>query len=85
VGDDGQHDPSVYAEAAAAEPDRVLGVLIRQLSATEQVVSSGTPAPKDVGADTGGASGAGPVLAGDGFGLRQRLRDRNLLPGLGAS
>jgi phosphatidate phosphatase APP1 len=85
VGDDGQHDPSVYAEAAAAEPDRVLGVLIRQLSATEQVVSSGTPAPKDVGADTGGAPGAGPVLAGDGFGLRQRLRDRNLLPGLGAS
>ena len=84
VGDDGQHDPSVYSEAAAAEPDRVLGVLIRQLSATEQVVSSGTPVPKDAAADTGGAIGESPVLAGDGFGLRQRLRERNLVPGLGA-
>lgn len=85
VGDDGQHDPSVYAEAAAAAPDRVLGVLIRQLSAAEQVVSSGTPVPKDAAADNGEAFGEGPVLAGDGFGLRQRLRERNLLPGLGAT
>ena len=30
VGDDGQHDPGLYAEAAATEPDKVLGVAIRR-------------------------------------------------------
>jgi phosphatidate phosphatase APP1 len=82
VGDDGQHDPSLYADAAAAEPDRVLGVAIRQLSTTEQVVSHGTPGPKDGAAGTGGTVADGPVLGGDGFALRRRLGERNLLPGL---
>lgn len=82
VGDDGQHDPSLYAEAAAREPDRVLGVLIRQLSTTEQVVSHGTPGPKDHAVSTGGAVPDGPVLGGDGFALRRRLGERNLIPGL---
>ena len=82
VGDDGQHDPSLYAEAAAAAPDRVLGVVIRQLSATEQVVSHGTPVPKDGAAGTGRSVAVAPVLGGDGFALRERLSERNLIPGL---
>ena len=82
MGDDGQHDPSLYAEAAAAAPDRVLGVVIRQLSATEQVVSHGTPVPKDGAAGTGRSVAVAPVLGGDGFALRERLSERNLIPGL---
>lgn len=79
VGDDGQHDPSLYAEAAAAEPDRVLGVAIRKLSATEQVISHGRPVPKDSAASSDETSPNGPVYATDGFGLRERLRERQLI------
>lgn len=81
VGDDGQHDPSLCAEAAAAEPDRVLGVAIRKLSITEQIFSHGTPGPKDSASSVDGTSPGGPVTATDGFGLRQRLRERNLILG----
>jgi phosphatidate phosphatase APP1 len=82
VGDDGQHDPSIYAEAATAAPDKVLGVAIRQLSVVEQVVSTGTRRPKDDPA-AGPAETApeGPATASDGFGLRDRLRHRELLLG----
>jgi phosphatidate phosphatase APP1 len=79
VGDDGQHDPALYAEAAAAEPDRVLGVAIRQLSLTQQVVVHGHASAPD-------APGAGdqtlpgdPVAAPDGFGLRDGLRARGVV------
>ncbi|MEJ7690653.1 MAG: phosphatase domain-containing protein [Nocardioidaceae bacterium] len=85
VGDDGQHDPSLYAEAAAAEPDRVLGVAIRKLSATEQVMSHGTQAPKDSAASTDATSPGGLVRATDGFGLRERLRERRLILSPGPS
>lgn len=43
VGDDGQHDPQIYGEFTEARPDRVDAVCIRQLSPTEQVLSSGLP------------------------------------------
>jgi phosphatidate phosphatase APP1 len=79
VGDDGQHDPSLYAEAASAAPDRVLGVAIRQLSVTEQVISTGTPRPKDGPAVGDETSAAGPVTAADGFELRDQLRERGIL------
>jgi len=45
IGDDGQHDRQLYDEAAAAAPGRVRAVLIRRLSATEQVLTHGTPEP----------------------------------------
>jgi phosphatidate phosphatase APP1 len=45
VGDDGQHDPEIYGEVVAAAPDRVRAVLIRQLTAVEQVRTHGTPEP----------------------------------------
>jgi len=40
VGDDGQHDPQLYAEFAEARPDRVDAICIRHLSPTEQVLSN---------------------------------------------
>lgn len=74
VGDDGQHDPSLYAEASAAAPDRVLGVAIRELSATEQVATHGTTSPKDhtvLPHDT--------VRAPDGVRLARLLRERGIV------
>ncbi len=43
VGDDGQHDPQIYAGAVAHHPERVEAVLIRQLTASEHVLSHGIP------------------------------------------
>lgn len=42
IGDDGQHDPLLYAEFAEQQPDRVRAIAIRQLSATQQVLAHGT-------------------------------------------
>ncbi len=78
VGDDGQHDPSLYAEVAAAAPDRVLAVVIRELSTTEQVVSHGTPVPKD-GATLHAGLLDDAVHASDGFGLIEGLRERGIV------
>lgn len=47
VGDDGQHDPATYEEFATRHPEAVLGVAIRQLTPTEQVLSHGLPLPVD--------------------------------------
>ena len=47
VGDDGQHDPEIYAEFAHGHPDHVAAVAIRQLSPTEQVLAHGTDKPLD--------------------------------------
>ena len=43
VGDDGQHDPAIYADFARRHPDRVRAVAIRELTATQQVLAHGTP------------------------------------------
>lgn len=51
VGDDGQRDPLIYNEFAAAFPDHVAGIAIRQLSPTQAVLAHGTV----------GASAAGRV------------------------
>lgn len=45
IGDDGQHDPQLYDDLICDCPTRVDLVAIRQLSATEQVLTHGTPAP----------------------------------------
>ncbi len=80
VGDDGQHDPSLYAEAATAAPDRVLAVVIRELSTTEQVVSHGTPSPKDDATLHAGLLDDA-VHASDGYGLIKGLRVRGIVLG----
>ncbi|MDR2975333.1 MAG: DUF2183 domain-containing protein, partial [Propionibacteriaceae bacterium] len=42
VGDDGQHDPGIYAHFARLHPDNVVGIAIRQLPLMEQVLAHGT-------------------------------------------
>jgi len=78
VGDDGQHDPAIYADLAAAAPERVTGIAIRELSLREQVVGHGTPVARDD--VTPGPAAAVEVRAPDGFGLREALRGRGILP-----
>lgn len=80
VGDDGQHDPTLYAEAAAAHPDRVLGVAIRQLTLTEQLAAATAPAADPT---HGEPSGAITVRAPDGHGLADALRQRGIVLGRG--
>lgn len=41
VGDDGQHDPSLYAEFAELQPDHVLARAIRELTPGEAVLAHG--------------------------------------------
>ncbi|HRW19223.1 MAG TPA: DUF2183 domain-containing protein [Dermatophilaceae bacterium] len=81
VGDDGQHDPKIYADFAAARPKRVDAIAIRELTPTEQVLSHGLPVSnEDLG--SAGATGRrradrrGPlsVHAPDGYGLLRLLR-----------
>lgn len=43
VGDDGQHDPTIYREFAADHDGAVAAIAIRELSPGEQVLSHGTP------------------------------------------
>ena len=78
VGDDGQHDPEIYSEAARAAPAQLRGVAIRQLSPTEQVLTHGTPAPLPEGAEQPEVPHE-EVRAGDGFALLAELRSRGLL------
>ena len=40
VGDDGQHDPAIYAAFARGHPDQVRAVAIRELTATQQVLAT---------------------------------------------
>jgi phosphatidate phosphatase APP1 len=77
VGDDGQHDPTIYADLAAAAPERVVAIAIRELSLGEQVVGHGTPVARDD--RTTGPAAALEVRAPDGFGLRSALRERGIL------
>jgi phosphatidate phosphatase APP1 len=77
VGDDGQHDPTIYADVAAARPSQVVGIAIRELSLGEQVVGHGTPVARDDA--TAGPAASLEVRAPDGVGLRDALRARGLL------
>ncbi|MGL5858471.1 MAG: App1 family protein [Angustibacter sp.] len=45
VGDDGQHDPTLYDDVVWARPERVRVVAIRQLARTEHVLTHGMPGP----------------------------------------
>lgn len=41
VGDDGQHDPEIYAEFARRHPDNVRAIVIRQLTPSQAVLAGG--------------------------------------------
>lgn len=82
VGDDGQHDPQIYAQIAEEHPGRVAVVAIRQLTPAEQVLAHGTPGPTRDGAQTAGRDRApGPlsVTGGDGNALALALIDAGVL------
>src|SRR5690606_13856166 len=65
IGDDGQHDPEIYAELAREHPDRVVAIGIRRLTAGEHVLAHGTPQASDMGKghDGGRVSGGRQVPA----------------------
>jgi phosphatidate phosphatase APP1 len=82
VGDDGQHDPELYTEAAEAAPEQVRAVAIRQLSPAEQVLTHGTPEPiHERGMPRRTVPGHDEIRAPDGFGLLSALRARGILGG----
>ena len=62
---------------AAAHPDRVAGIAIRELSLGERVGGHGKSAARD---ERVSGAAAVEVWAPDGFGLRDALRARGLLP-----
>ena len=77
IGDDGQHDPEIYAEFATAHPANVAGVAIRRLSPTQAVLAGSLPAP------AGGSRATGPegqkwFSAPDGAGLWRLLQEAGL-------
>jgi phosphatidate phosphatase APP1 len=79
IGDDGQHDPELYAEAAESSPGQLRGVAIRQLSPAEQVLTHGTPEPIHERETRRTAPAHQEVRAPDGFALLAGLRSRGLL------
>lgn len=74
VGDDGQHDPEIYAEFAHDHPSHVAAVAIRQLSPTEQVLAHGTNMPLDEPAEALTNDADIWVEAPDGRGLAAQLK-----------
>ncbi len=73
MGDDGQHDPQIYADFAEARPDRVDAICIRHLSPKEQVLSN----PMKIDSPMRPwASRSVPTFSGpDGHGLLRVLSD----------
>lgn len=77
VGDDGQHDPQIYATVAAARPDHVRAILIRQLTYAEHVLAHGLPAPApgSTRAEQHASADGIPVLqGGDGYELLRAVQ-----------
>jgi len=70
VGDDGQHDPAIYADFARVAPGHVRAIAIRQLTAAEQVLAHGSPGLID---PDNAATGIPLVTAPDGRGLLAAL------------
>lgn len=74
VGDDGQHDPVIYSEFAVEHPESVEAICIRELTPTEQLLSSGLPVATD---ELLGKKVQAPMFkAPNGFGLHQLLMGR---------
>lgn len=73
VGDDGQHDPSLYGEFADAHPDRVSAIAIRELTPGEQVLAHGTLGVLEE-SEPDALSIVPEVRAPDGYGLLPLLR-----------
>ena len=81
VGDDGQHDPSIYTEFAREHPQNVAAIFIRSLTTTEQVLNHGAPDPREeLGPLIDSLDPKIPVVVGeDGFELLHRARALDIL------
>lgn len=75
VGDDGQHDESIYAEFEKEVPTSVKAVAIRQLSNGEAVLAGGRAKSEEHSKD----GGAPWVYSPDGAGLDAQLRELKIL------
>ena len=75
VGDDGQHDETLYGDFVQDHPDNVAGVAIRQLSTSEAVLAGGRS--KEGPDDTAGVDW---YYAPDGAGLSEQLSEAGILP-----
>ena len=75
IGDDGQHDESLYHEFATAHPENVAAVAIRQLSVGEAVLAGGRSKAR-LNRST---SGVPWVYGPDGAKLREELRKLGVL------
>ncbi|WP_395640554.1 App1 family protein [Pseudolysinimonas sp.] len=73
IGDDGQHDVSIYGDFARRYPEHVRAIAIRQLTPGEAVLAGGRTSSPDE-EDT-----ADWVYAPDGAGLSSQLRDLGVL------
>jgi hypothetical protein len=75
VGDDGQHDPTIYGDFSTQRPDRVAAIAIRELTPSEQVLSHGIPVPlEELHLARDRRQHEVPVCrAGDGYGLLRLL------------
>jgi phosphatidate phosphatase APP1 len=96
VGDDGQHDPEVYAAAAQEFPGTVKAIVLRELSPLEQVLTHGTTEPPETtdpsaqpspgrsraSGPAGGSECPPEIRAPDGVQLLEKLRRRGLLPAM---
>lgn len=69
IGDDGQHDESIYAEFARNHPRNVRAIAIRQLSASEAVLAGGRSKANPAGS----TPGVPWIYASDGAGMSDQL------------
>ena len=74
VGDDGQHDPDLYAEFATLQPDHVAARAIRQLTPGEHTLAHGLPMEVALSEERWAPDMAPEVRAPDGDGLAEKLR-----------
>ncbi|MCL6423075.1 DUF2183 domain-containing protein [Brachybacterium sp. JHP9] len=77
IGDDGQHDPAIYSEFARRHPGSVAAIAIRELSDSEQVLSSGLRHRAAIGERS--AEGIVTVSGPDGHSLLHALRSEDVL------
>lgn len=76
IGDDGQHDESLYREFSLSHPNNVAAVAIRQLSTPEAVLAGGRSHLDEAGQPV---SGVPWVWSPDGAGLAEQLVEVGLL------
>ncbi|MEJ3749146.1 phosphatase domain-containing protein [Actinomycetes bacterium KLBMP 9797] len=79
VGDDGQHDPEIYAAFAQSHPENVAAVAIRSLSPTQAVLAGGFPSPSGQQSVASDQAGKRWLSAPDGAGLWKLLIDTDVL------